>query len=89
VGLSADRRVLYYFCGSSLTVEALAKTMQVAGAAHAIQLDINPYWVHFTAVRSAGDKLVFEPLFPAMMKENINRYIWPFPRDYFYVTGLP
>jgi hypothetical protein len=88
VGVSADQKTLYYFCGPSLSMEALAKAMQAAGADAAIQLDINDYWVHFVAVRTDGKKLILDPLFPYMMYENIDRYLWPYTRDYFYVTGL-
>jgi hypothetical protein len=88
VGVSADQKTLYYFCGPSLSMEALAKAMQAAGADAAIQLDINNYWVHFVAVRTDGKKLILDPLFPYMMYENIDRYLWPYTRDYFYVTGL-
>jgi len=88
VGVSADQKTLYYFCGPSLSMEALAKAMQAAGADAAIQLDINDYWVHFVAVRTDGKKLILDPLFPYMMFENIDRYLWPYPRDFFYVTGL-
>jgi len=38
--------------------------------------------------RASVMKLVLEPLFPGMMKENIDCYLWLYPRDYFYVTGL-
>jgi hypothetical protein len=88
VGVSADQKTLFYFCGPSLSMEALAKAMQAAGADAAIQLDINDYWVHFVAVHTDGKKLILDPLFPYMMFENIDRYLWPYTRDYFYVTGL-
>jgi uncharacterized membrane protein len=86
VGLSADGRTLYYFCGPSLSMEALAKSMQAAGANNAIQLDINTFWVHFVAVHSDG---TIEALFPNMMKENLGRYLYPYTRDFFYVTATP
>lgn len=89
VGLSADGMTLYYACGPSLTIEALANSLLASGSAEAIQLDINNYWVHFVAVRTDGKKLILEPLFPAQMKENIDRYLWNYTRDYFYVTGEP
>jgi hypothetical protein len=88
VGVSADQKTFFYFCGPSLSMEALAKAMQTAGADAAIQLDINEYWVHFVAVRTDGKKLMLYPLFPYMMYDNIDRYLWPYTRDYFYVTGI-
>jgi hypothetical protein len=89
IGISADGMTLYYVCGPSLTIEALANSLLAAGSAEAIQLDINPYWVHFVAVRRDGNKLILDPLFPGQMKENIDRYLWNYTRDYFYVTGEP
>src|SRR5271157_404687 len=87
IGLSADGMTLYYVCGPSLTIEALANSLLASGSAEAIQLDINNYWVHFVAVRTDGKNLILEPLFPGQMKENIDRYLWNYTRDYFYVTG--
>lgn len=89
VGLSADLKTLYYFCGPSLTVELLAKSMLASGVTEAMQLDINLYWVHFVVVRTNGKNLILEALFPDMMKDNLDRYLWPYTRDYFYVTGSP
>lgn len=86
VGLSADGKTLYYFCGPSLSMEALAKSMQAARAENAIQLDINTFWVHFVAVHPDGN---LEALFPDMMKEDIGRYLYPYTRDFFYITKSP
>ena len=89
ISLSADGMTLYYVCGPSLTIEALANSLLASGSAEAIQLDINPYWVHFVAVRTDGKKLILEPLFPGPMNDNIDRYLWNYTRDYFYVTAGP
>jgi uncharacterized membrane protein len=86
VGLSADGKILYYFCGPSLSMEALSKSMQAARVDNAIQLDINTFWVHFVAVHPDGS---LEALFPDMMKEDIGRYLYPYTRDFFYMTKLP
>jgi hypothetical protein len=87
IGLSEDDLTLYYFCGPSLTMEALAKSMQAAGAFNAIQLDINNYWVLFVKITSAGSKLVAEPLLPRLMVDGVDRYLIQSPRDFFYITG--
>lgn len=87
VGLSADERTLYYFCGPSLSMEMLAKSMQAAGAWNAIQLDINNYWALFVKFQPSGSGLVPEPLLPKMMIANIERYLWNYTRDYFYLTS--
>jgi hypothetical protein len=87
VGLSADNKTLYYFCGPSLSMEALEKSMLAAGAMNAIQLDINNYWVLFVKVQPSGSKLVPEPLLPRLMVADIDRYLTQSPRDFFYITS--
>ena len=88
IGLSRDNKTLYYFCGPSLTMEALAKSMQAAGAYNAIQLDINNYWVLFVKINQSGSKLVAEPLLPRLMVDGVDRYLTQSPRDFFYLTSL-
>ncbi|MGB8214231.1 MAG: phosphodiester glycosidase family protein [Anaerolineales bacterium] len=87
IGLSKDNATLYYFCGPSLSMEMLAKSMQAAGAWNAIQLDINDYWVLFVKFQPSGWNLIPEALLPKLMVENLDRYLWNYSRDYFYVTG--
>ncbi|MGA2821244.1 MAG: phosphodiester glycosidase family protein [Anaerolineales bacterium] len=87
VGLSADGSTLYFACGPFITVETLARAMQTAGAVEAMQLDINWYWVLFVAVRTKGESLTVEALDPKNMNDDLNRYLWAYTRDYFYVTG--
>ncbi len=86
IALSQDRHTLYYFAGPSLSMEALAKSMLAAHVAQGMQLDINNYWVHFVAVHWQNGELSLEALFPGTMKENIDRYLYPYGRDFFYVT---
>jgi hypothetical protein len=87
VGLSKDGESLYYFGGPSLSMEALARAMLAANAYEGLQLDINNYWVHFVAVEHDNGKLKLDPLFPNGMQENIDRYLHPYGRDFFYVTA--
>lgn len=88
IGLSADNGTLFYFCGPSLSMEALAKAMQAAGTWNAIQLDINNYWTLFVKFQPSGSKLVPEPLLPNLMVANVERYLWNYSRDYFYLTSI-
>ena len=88
IALSQDNQILYYFCGPSLTMEALAKSMLAAGAYNSIQLDINNYWVLFVKITGSGTKLVTEPLLPRLMVATIDRYITQSSRDFFYITEL-
>jgi hypothetical protein len=85
LGLSADGRTLYYVAGSQLDVATLTKVMAQAGAAEALQLDANNYWVHFAAIRSDGTNLSAEPLLKAMT--HVDRYLKSYNRDFFYVTS--
>ena len=66
----------------------LARAMAAAGVQQGMELDINPYWVHFTTIRPQGNTLVAEPLFPEM-KESEDRYLRASARDFFYVTIVP
>ena len=88
IGLSEDGKTLYYFCGPSLSMEALAKTIQATGAWNAIQLDINNYWTLFVRFQPSGTKLIPEALLPKLMVSNVGRYLWNYSRDYFYITSL-
>ncbi len=88
IGISPDGGTLYYFAGPSLSVEALANCMQDAGVSQAIQLDINNYWVFFAAIHWMNGKPKPDPLFP-QMDQNTDRYLYPYERDFFYVTAKP
>jgi len=85
LGISADGRTLYYVAGPSLTLPALTRALVAAGAAQAVQLDINNYWVHFDAIQVMGSKLHPVPLFKSM-HDGVGRYLWGYTRDFFYVT---
>jgi len=87
IGLSADDKTLFYFCGPSLSMESLAKSMQAAGAWNAIQLDINNYWTLFVKLQPSGSNVTPEPLLPKLMVANVERYLWNYSRDYFYITS--
>ena len=88
IGLSEDESTLFYFCGPSLSMEALANSMQAAGAWNSIQLDINNYWALFVKFQPSGSTLVPEALLPDLMVANIERYLWDYTRDYFYITDI-
>lgn len=89
LGLSFDRQTLYYFAGSSLNMPSLGRAMLAARVYQGMLLDINPYWVHFTAIRPMGDGSVrplADPLFPEDMKNHADRFLQASARDFFYVT---
>ena len=85
LGLSADRRTLYYAAGPEVDVKTIAEVMAHVRADQAMELDVNDFWVNFAAIRAAGGQLVAEPLLPGMNRE-VDRYLKGYTRDYFYVT---
>jgi len=88
IGLSQDGNVLYYFAGQNLTMPALAAAMQDAGAYQAMQLDINNYYVLFTQFKFENGQWMGAPLLPNDMNTNLNRFLTPYERDFFYITTV-
>jgi hypothetical protein len=86
IATDKDLTTLYYFIGSYITIDILAKAMVAAQAWNAMQLDINNYWPIFETFRLDKGKLVPEPLLPKSMIEHIDRFFYPYARDFFYVT---
>lgn len=89
IGINADGSTLYYFVGPKMTMESLAKSMLAAGAVQGMQLDINNYWVHFVTIHWEDNIPIAAPLFPDSMGENVDRYLHPYTRDFFYITSFP
>jgi hypothetical protein len=87
LGISQDGNTLYYFAGQQVSMPVLAKSMLDAGAYQAMQLDINNYYVIFTEIHPENNRLVATALLPQDMKENINRFLQPYGRDFFYITA--
>ncbi|NUM46260.1 MAG: phosphodiester glycosidase family protein [Anaerolineales bacterium] len=86
MGLSMDG-TLYYFAGPSLSMPALADAMLAAGVENGMLLDINHFWVHFTAIYpDETGELLAEALLPEEMIDQVDRYLKASPVDFFYVT---
>jgi hypothetical protein len=88
IGLDRHGQTLYYFAGPSLSMPVLAETMLAASVHNGMLLDINHFWVHFTAIRTVKGELVAEPLLPEDMTDHIDRYLQASPVDFFYLTAL-
>ena len=87
LGISPDGRVLYYAAGFDLTLPALSRAVQEAGAWQAIQLDINNFYAHFEAFSMGSEgKLAAVPLLDQMKGPGDQRYLTINSRDFFYVT---
>ena len=90
LGISADRRTLYYIAGPNLTLPILAKAMAATGAQFAMQLDINDYWVFFCTFYpnpQDASQIRTRELHLVMRYKNRDRYLKGFERDFFYVTS--
>jgi hypothetical protein len=88
LGISEDGQTLYYYVGPSLSMPSLADAMLASGAYQSMLLDINAFWVFFAAIHEKEGSLLPEPLLPEVMKHNIERFLHPFPRDFFYITSV-
>jgi hypothetical protein len=87
LGISADGRYLIYAAGDSLTVPALAQALASAGAARAMQLDINSWWTRFvTYTPDAGGRLRAQKLLTSMDGDG-RQFLAPDSRDFIYVTA--
>ncbi len=87
LGISPDGTILYYAVGFNLTLPALAKAVQDAGAFQAIQLDINNFYTHFEAfIPGSNNSLTVVPLLDQMKGPGDHRYLTINKRDFFYVT---
>lgn len=86
VAISPDEKTLYYFAGQYSDIASLSKAMQAVNPQTAMQLDINNFWVHFTAFKDDNGTLAPDALFPKEMSSNLERFLNPYPRDFFYVT---
>jgi hypothetical protein len=92
VGVTADG-ALIYAGGPAMSVLALARTLQAAGAVRAMELDINTDWVSaFTYVPSdpanPSSPTVGVKLLPGMT-HGTDQYLNPNSRDFFAFTGQP
>jgi hypothetical protein len=87
-GIAVDQEynTLYYIIGPYLTIDTLSQAMAAVHPWNAMQLDINNYWTIFEAFPPNKDKLQPEPLLPKDMNDNLNRFLYPYARDFFYVT---
>jgi hypothetical protein len=89
IGLSKDKRVIYYGIGEAMTAQALARGMKSVGAHSAAELDVNysyPRWLMYELLDPNQGPVATSALIP-----NIEFTKWQYvgqasPRDFFYVT---
>jgi hypothetical protein len=86
LAISPDGKTLYYFAGQYLDINTLSAAMMTVKPQTAMQLDINNFWVHFTAFSDWNGQIVSQTLFPKEMSSGQNRFLNPYSRDFFYIT---
>ena len=86
LAISKDGNTLYYFAGPYIDINDLSKAMMTVNPQIAMQLDINNFWVHFTAFQDLNGIIQSLALFPKEMSSNLDRYLNQYSRDFFYVT---
>ncbi len=87
LGIDAEKKVLFYAIGIEARPLDLARGMQAAGAANAVQLDINFAWTRFLlAGRVEGKPRVTTSLVPDSLHGKNEYFSRPSDRDFFYVT---
>ena len=86
LGIDQEGKTLYYFAGNPISMPILVEVMLHTGTYQAMQLDINSYYVFFSKFEFRYDQWSAEPLLPKEMVDNIDRFLSPYPHDFFYIT---
>jgi hypothetical protein len=90
IGLSRDRKVLFYGIGDGMTAQAIARGMLAAGAFEAAELDVNYAYPRFLIYEQAAGEAaprVSSAIIPGIEftpDEYVSR---PCERDFFYLVG--
>lgn len=85
IGITSSGNFIYA-AGNALTAETLGQAMKAAGAAMAMQTDINPFWVRaFLYNRDHNTPLSITKLNPQMQGTGYE-YLNGTQRDFFYLT---
>ncbi len=85
IGLTANGNLLFAV-GNSLTPQTLGQALKMAGAASALQLDINPNWVRFNFFEPTGPGTYASTTLTKDLKDGSKAYLTGYSKDFFYVT---
>jgi hypothetical protein len=87
IGLSKDRKIIYYGIGDAMTAQAIARGLKAAGSHSVAELDVNYSYPRFLLY---GKKADSAPIATASLIPGVeytkDQYIQPSPRDFFYLT---
>lgn len=76
---------LVFAAGNNLSPQTLAQALKIAGAADAIQLDINPHWVRFNIFNSIGSGQYDSAPLNKEMSDGAKEYLNGYQKDFFYL----
>jgi hypothetical protein len=91
IGLSRDKRFLFYGLGDAVSARSIGDALLAAGAYDAAQLDVNSAYPRFMLVAhgpagKAADSLeLTDPLIPDLHYRPTEYVVTPEPRDFFYI----
>ena len=91
IGLSHDKRFLFYGLGDAVSAHSIGDALLAAGAYDAAQLDVNSAYPRFMLVahgpagKAPGSLALTDPLIPDLHYKPTEYVVTPEPRDFFYV----
>ena len=87
IGLSKDKKHLFYALGDAVTAQSIGRAMLTVGAHDAAQLDVNHSYPRFLLFEKAeGGSVATAPIIPEL-KYNPSDYVrTPSSRDFFFLT---
>ncbi len=88
IGLSRDRRHLFYALGDAVTAQSIGRAMQVVGAHDAAQLDVNYSYPRFVLFEQNpnGAPIASSPIVPDVKYAPTDYVVGAQERDFFYLT---
>jgi hypothetical protein len=87
IGLSKDKRYLFYALGDATTAQSIGRAIEVVGAHDAAQLDVNySYPRFFVFERGITGASIYEPIIDDIKYSPAEYVGTPSQRDFFYVT---
>jgi hypothetical protein len=91
IGLSQDKRFLFYGLGDAVSARSIGDALLAAGAYDAAQLDVNRAYPRFLLVAHgpAGKPALTDPLIPDLQYRPTEYVVTPEPRDFFYIKRKP
>jgi hypothetical protein len=91
IGLSHDKRFLFYGLGDAVSARSIGDALLAAGAYDAAQLDVNSAYPRFVLVahgpagKAPGSLELTDPLIPDLHYRPTEYVVTPEQRDFFYV----